>query len=307
MCSTSSSGIEGPAHRSRLCRIQTSLQHSCYPFAAEPEICCVPLDELSEFVITASGTCWFALTSVCICVHAGGPQSLPWDKLCRSSVPLITFLTSAHRRSVGLLLPRVPCPSDTPFLTWLCRIPSACFADGLWDYYSPESSVLSDTRRQMRRLEEDPQAVRSFVRSFLFWVQGTVHACGGWRRTRRRCHCARFARLQAHTFLASVPAAIDGWVCHACWQALLCSTAELMGNTVLLTHVQSRGVSAGGGVAAGAGTCAPAAHAAFRHTRRQHYDHGCEWLFAGIYDCRHRLLCELHRVSLRLLLARKHC
>lgn len=31
-------------------------------------------------------------------------------------------------------------------------------SDGLWDYYSPESSVLSDTRRQMRRLE-DTQAV----------------------------------------------------------------------------------------------------------------------------------------------------
>ncbi|KAI7837891.1 hypothetical protein COHA_008293 [Chlorella ohadii] len=59
------------------------------PLISEPEICCVPLDELSEFVITAS--------------------------------------------------------------------------DGLWDYYSPESSVLSDTRRQMRRLEEDPQAVAEWL------------------------------------------------------------------------------------------------------------------------------------------------
>jgi hypothetical protein len=43
-------------------------------------------------------------------------------------------------------------------------------SDGLWDYYSPESSVLSDTRRALRRLEEDPQLVGG-------WVGGWA---GGW-------------------------------------------------------------------------------------------------------------------------------
>lgn len=59
------------------------------PLISEPDIQCVPLDDLAEFVITAS--------------------------------------------------------------------------DGLWDYYSPESSVLSDTRRQMRRLNEDPQEVAEWL------------------------------------------------------------------------------------------------------------------------------------------------
>ncbi|PSC72040.1 tubulin beta chain [Micractinium conductrix] len=59
------------------------------PLISEPEVACVALDELSEFVITAS--------------------------------------------------------------------------DGLWDYYSPESSVLSDTRRQMRRLNEDCQEVAEWL------------------------------------------------------------------------------------------------------------------------------------------------
>jgi hypothetical protein len=36
-------------------------------------------------------------------------------------------------------------------------------SDGLWDYYSPESSVLSDTRRALRRLEEDPQLVGGWL------------------------------------------------------------------------------------------------------------------------------------------------
>ncbi|KAL4419347.1 hypothetical protein ABPG77_001574 [Micractinium sp. CCAP 211/92] len=59
------------------------------PLISEPDIQCVPLDEMAEFVITAS--------------------------------------------------------------------------DGLWDYYSPESSVVSDTRRQMRRLNEDPQEVAEWL------------------------------------------------------------------------------------------------------------------------------------------------
>ncbi|KAL4440484.1 hypothetical protein ABPG75_003485 [Micractinium tetrahymenae] len=73
------------------------------PLISEPDILCVPLDELSEFVITAS--------------------------------------------------------------------------DGLWDYYSPESSVLSDTRRQMRRLNEDPQEVAEWLmEQALAHQRRTLHA-----------------------------------------------------------------------------------------------------------------------------------
>lgn len=77
--------------------------HQVGPLISEPEVGCVPLDELSEFVITAS--------------------------------------------------------------------------DGLWDYYSPESSVLSDTRRQMRRLEEDPQLVAEWLlEQALFHQRRTLHS-----------------------------------------------------------------------------------------------------------------------------------
>lgn len=73
------------------------------PLISEPDILCVPLDDLAEFVITAS--------------------------------------------------------------------------DGLWDYYSPESSVLSDTRRQMRRLNEDPQEVAEWLlEQALAHQRRTLHA-----------------------------------------------------------------------------------------------------------------------------------
>lgn len=29
--------------------------------------------------------------------------------------------------------------------------------DGLWDYYTPESTVLTDTRRKLRQCRNDPQ------------------------------------------------------------------------------------------------------------------------------------------------------
>ncbi|KAL4856335.1 putative protein phosphatase 2C 22 [Chlorella vulgaris] len=72
------------------------------PLISEPEVCVIPIDEMSEFVITAS--------------------------------------------------------------------------DGLWDYYAPESSVLSDTRRTMRRLEEDPQQVAEWLlEEALQHQQRTLH------------------------------------------------------------------------------------------------------------------------------------
>jgi hypothetical protein len=84
----------GPARRRPRFLLESLVVHN-HPrkraafLCAEPEVAALPLDEMSEFVITAS--------------------------------------------------------------------------DGLWDYYSPESSVLSDTRRCMRRLEEDPQQVGAMV------------------------------------------------------------------------------------------------------------------------------------------------
>lgn len=119
---------------------------------------------------------------------------------------------------VGLLLTPVLGPLSHDFLLSCVVSPSACSADGLWDYYSPESSVLSDTRRQMRRLEEDPQAVRDLLALQL--GPASLGACI------HRCSVAD----RSPCMLAS----------------LLCSTAELMTYTVLLTHVLSRVVSAGG-------------------------------------------------------------
>lgn len=50
-------------------------------------------------------------------------------------------------------------------------------SDGLWDYYSPESSVLSDTRRTMRRLEEDPQLVAEWLlEQALMHQRRTLHS-----------------------------------------------------------------------------------------------------------------------------------
>ena len=50
-------------------------------------------------------------------------------------------------------------------------------SDGLWDYYAPESSVLSDTRRALRRLDEDPQQVRAC--GVCVWVGGGGQHGGG--------------------------------------------------------------------------------------------------------------------------------
>ena len=55
-------------------------------------------------------------------------------------------------------------------------------SDGLWDYYAPESSVLSDTRRALRRLDEDPQQVRACGVCVCGWGGGSA-----WRGMRGLC------------------------------------------------------------------------------------------------------------------------
>lgn len=63
------------------------------------------------------------------------------------------------------------------FVAGACDVCVLVAVAGLWDYYSPESSVLSDTRRQMRRLNEDPQEVNAAL------LRRAPRCLGGWTPT----------------------------------------------------------------------------------------------------------------------------
>jgi hypothetical protein len=60
-------------------------------------------------------------------------------------------------------------------------------SDGLWDYFAPESSVLTEARRTLRAQNNDPQVC---------CVEGLEWGGrGGWGCTFHPCMCAQFAVL----------------------------------------------------------------------------------------------------------------
>jgi hypothetical protein len=51
--------------------------------------------------------------------------------------------------------------------------------DGLWDYYTPESTVLTETRRKLRQCNNDPQQTADWLVSgpAAAWAAGAELRC----------------------------------------------------------------------------------------------------------------------------------